>query len=225
MTPDAPPRLRRRAAALAHVRSGARVCALATLVATLAACNVLPKPSTIARYAPQPAIAADPAWPTVDWHLAIPRPYADTGLDSARIAVRPTPGELQIYKGAAWAQSAPDLVHNTLLRAFADSGRLPGVARRGEGINAEYELLLELRNFEADYGADPAGGGVPSARIELAARLVHNRDNRVVASRVFGQRVNATSTDVAAVAQAFERGLAQLAPEVVGWTLREGGRR
>jgi cholesterol transport system auxiliary component len=81
-----------------------------------------------------------------------------------------------------------------------------------------YALLLKRRSLQADHGS-------ASARIELAARVVHNRDNRVVASRVFSQRVNATSTDVAAVAQAFERGLAQLAPEVVGWTLREGGRR
>jgi cholesterol transport system auxiliary component len=219
MNPDALLRPRHRAAAIA--RAGIRLGTIASLAATLAACNVLPKPSTIARYAPQPAITADPAWPTVDWQLAIPRPYADAGLDSARIAVRPTPGELQVYKGAAWAQSAPDLVHNTLLRAFADSGRLPGVARRGEGVNAEYELLLELRSFEADY----ADAAVPSARIVLAARLVHNRDNRVVANRVFSQRVNADGTDVAAVAQAFERGLAQLAPDVVGWTLREGADR
>jgi cholesterol transport system auxiliary component len=197
-----------------------RVAMAALFAATLlAGCRILPEQQQIVLYAPQPRIEADASWPQVDWQLLVPRPYADATVDSERILVRPQPGELQVYKGAAWTQAAPDLVHDTLLRALTDSGRLRGVARRGEGVNATYELLLDLRRFESDY---TAGGDAPNVRIELGARLVHNPDNRVIASRVFAADVPAEGTDIARVNQAFERGLKSLGGELIGWTLSQG---
>ncbi len=47
---------------------------------------------------------------------------------SARILVRPEPGELRVYKGAAWVQPAPDIVDDTLLPAFTDTGRVATTA-------------------------------------------------------------------------------------------------
>jgi cholesterol transport system auxiliary component len=194
-----------------------RIATLLLATASLVGCGILPKQETLALYRPEPKIVADANWPQANWQLLIARPYADTAHDSARILVRPQPGELQVYKGAAWTQPAPDLVHDALLRAFADSGRLQGVARRGEGVNAQYELLLDLRRFESDYG----DGDMPSARIELGARLVHNADNRVVASRVFDLASPADGTDVAQINRAFERALGDLMAQIVGWTLIE----
>ncbi len=198
----------------------ARPTALLLAMALLSGCSILPKKQSITLYAPQPQIEADAAWPSVDWQLQIPRPYADAALDSERILVRPQPGELQVYKGAAWAQAAPDLVHDVLLRAFADSGRLRGVARRGEGVNATYELLLDLRRFESDY----SGGDAPTVRIELGARLVHNADNRVVVARAFAANVPANGTTIAQVNRAFEQALDDTATQLIGWTLSEGQR-
>jgi cholesterol transport system auxiliary component len=129
--------------------------------------------------------------------------------------VRAQPGELQVYKGAAWTQPMPDLVLDTLLRAFADSGRVPGLARRGEGIDADYELLLDLRRFEADY----TDGDAPVTRIELGARLVHNTENRVVDARVFAANIRAEGDQAADLQRATERGLGEIFPQLIGWTL------
>lgn len=197
-----------------------RIAALAAAAAALAGCGILPKQETLALYRPEPSIAVDASLPQANWQLQIARPYADAMHDSARILVRPQPGELQVYKGAAWTQPAPDLVLDALLRAFADSGRFAGIARRGEGVNAQYELLLDLRRFESDYD----GGAMPSARVELGARLVHNGDNRVVASRVFDATVAAEATDVMHVNRAFERGLGTIASQLIVWTAEEGQR-
>lgn len=198
--------------------AGIRIAALLVAAAWLTGCGILPKQETLALYRPEPAIAVDAAWPQANWQLQIARPYADAMHDSARILVRPQPGELQVYKGAAWTQPAPDLVLDTLLRAFADSGKLAGVARRGEGVSAQYELLLDLRRFESDYN----GGAAPDARIEIGARLVHNAGNRVVASRVFDVTVPTDGTDVVQVNRAFERALGDTTRQLIGWTLSEG---
>ncbi|NOT88311.1 MAG: ABC transporter [Lysobacter sp.] len=200
--------------------AGIRLAALLLATASLAGCGILPKQETLALYRPEPTIAVDSAWPQADWQLQIARPYADTMHDSARILVRPQPGELQVYKGAAWTQPAPDLVLDTLLRAFADSGKLAGVARRGEGVSAQYQLLLDLRRFESDY----SGGTTPGARIEIGARLVQNTSNRVVATRVFDVTVPAAGTDVVQVNRAFERALGDANMQLIGWVLAEGNR-
>jgi cholesterol transport system auxiliary component len=200
--------------------AGIRIAALLLSAAWLAGCGILPKQETLSLYRPEPTIAVDAAWPQANWQLQIARPYADDMHDSARILVRPQQGELQVYKGAAWTQPAPDLVLDTLIRAFADSGRLVGAARRGEGISARYELLLDLRRFESDYG----GGATPSARIEIGARLVHNADNRVVATRVFDVTTPADGTDVARINRAFGQGLSDTTAQLIGWTLSEGQR-
>lgn len=197
-----------------------RALALAAVLLPLAGCGVLPKREPIALYRPEAVVATDPAWPQANWQLRIARPYADDAHDSARILVRPQPGELQVYKGAAWTQPAPDLVLDTLLRAFGDSGRVAGVGRRGEGVGADYELLLDLRRFEADY----TDGTMPTARIALGARLVRNDDDRVVASRVFEADAPADGTAVTAVDRAFAQGLGTVTTQLIGWTL-DAGRR
>ena len=204
----------------APAAAGIRVAALLLATASLAGCGILPKQETLALYRPDPTVATDAAWPQVRWQLQIARPYADDMHDSARILVRPQAGELQVYKGAAWTQPAPDLVLDTLMRAFADSGRFAGLARRGEGVSAQYELLLDLRRFESDYG----DGATPDIRVEIGARLVHNADNRVVATRVFDATTPADGTDVARINRAFGHSLGDIAAQLIGWTLSEGQR-
>lgn len=208
-----------------HPVAGIRVAALLLATISLAGCGILPKQETLSLYDPAPRHSttehvANSAWPQADWQLQISRPYADAMHDSARILVRPQPDELQVYKGAAWTQPAPDIVLDTLLRAFSDSGRLAGVARRGEGVSAKYELLLDLRRFESDYD----GGTTPSARIEIGARLVHNADNRVVASEVFDASTPAEGAGVAQISRAFEQSLGDATGRLIGWTLSEGQR-
>lgn len=210
----------------ARTRRALRIAALAVATAALTGCGILPKQETLALYDPTPQRSApqdtaNVAAPQVDWQLQIARPYADTMHDSARILVRPEPGELQVYRGAAWVQPAPDIVQDTLLRAFTDSGRLAGVGRRGDGVSARYQLLLDLRRFESDYGN---GGVTPNVRIELGVRLVHNAENRVVASRVFDIATPADGTDVVQINRAFQRSLGEATTQLIDWTLSEGQR-
>lgn len=197
-----------------------RLMCIALLAASAAACGILPKKEALARYAPEARLRVDPSWPMVGWQLQIPRPHADELVDSPRIVVRPLPGELQVYKGAVWAQPAPDLLQATLLRAFEDSGKIAGVAREGSGIAGDYELVLDLRRFDADY----AGGGSPSAVIEIGAKLVSTRSNLVIANRTFRQAGGTTATDVEAVTGAFDQPLGAITTDIVGWTLLEGQR-
>lgn len=200
--------------------SAIRAATTALLALALGGCSLLGggdrEPSTI--YAPDPRVTLDASAPTVDWQLALVAPQAARIVDSSRIAVRPLPGELQVYRGASWAKPPPDMLQDALLRALEDSGRIPAVARQGAGVFADYKLLMDVRRFEADY----AGNAVPAAVIEVNAKLVHGRDQSIVASRTFERATPSTGTDIGLVADAFSRGMAQLTGELALWILATG---
>ena len=191
------------------------------LLFALGGCSILggkqKEPTTL--YAPDPRVQADPSWPSVDWQLSISNPEAARMVDSLRIAVRPSPEEVQVYKGASWAKMPTDMVEDAVLRALEDSGKIPAVARQGSGIAADYKLVMDLRRFESDY----SGSATPNAVIELNVKLLHSAGGQdVVASRTFVQSVPAASTAVSDVVDAFNRGLGQVAHDVAGWTLVSG---
>ena len=193
--------------------------ALAALLATLAGCSSLLGPKdTPTIFAPEIAATADPAWPSVTWPLGTVRPTSARILDGTRIAVSPVPGELQVYKSAMWARTPPEMLEETVLRMLEDSGKIPAVARQGSGIGAEYRLVMDIRHFEADY----AGGGTPSAVIEVNAKLLHTPDQSVAGSRTFRQVQPAAGIEVGRVAEAFGQALGTISREVAGWTLATG---
>ncbi len=190
------------------------------LIAALGGCSLLGsnERSAVTIYSPVVRIQADPSWPTVDWQLVLVKPSAARVVDSPRINVRPTPSELEVYKGVSWAQPATDMLDDALVRGFEDSGRINGVARVTTGIRADYKLAMDVRRFEADY----RGQATPTALIEVNAKLIHVIDQRVVADRTFRQENPVGSTDVAQVTVALEQGLQTLTTNVVGWTLVTG---
>ncbi|MCA1714299.1 MAG: ABC-type transport auxiliary lipoprotein family protein [Gammaproteobacteria bacterium] len=192
--------------------------AVVLAVLLLGGCGLLGKKKMATIYAPDPRVQADPAWPSVQWQLSVSRPSSPRMLDSQRIAVRPVPGELQVYKGANWAKAPPDQVEDMVLRVLEDSGRIPAVARQGSGIAADYKLVMDLRRFEADY----AGAAVPAATIDVSVKLLHAPDHDVVDARTFVQAVPADGTHAAQVSQAFEQALGRIGHDIAGWTLTTG---
>ena len=190
------------------------------LIAALGGCSLLGsnERSAVTIYSPIVRIQPDPSWPKVDWQLVLVKPSAARVVDSPRINVRPSPSELEVYKGVSWAQPATDMLDDALVRGFEDSGRIQGVARATTGIRADYKLAMDVRRFEADY----RGQATPTALIEVNAKLIHVLDQRVVADRTFRQENPVGSTDVAQVTAALEQGLQTLTTNVVGWTLVSG---
>lgn len=197
-----------------------RLLLAASLATLLGGCSILGSgdKNPVTLYSPTVQVKVDPSWPQADWQLVLAKPSAARMVDSPRINVRPTPSELEIYKGASWAQPATDMIEDTLLRGFEDSGRIHGVARVAAGIRADYKLSTDIRRFESDYQGQPT----PTVVIEINAKLIDVTNQRVVADRTFRQLQPVGSTDVSSVAAAFERGLQQVAQDVVGWTLTSG---
>lgn len=196
--------------------SRASLITLGALATLLAGCGSIGGPRTeVTVYSPATAVTVDPSWPEVDWSLSVGVQAANTMLDSPRIAVRPTANELQTYKGARWADNAPDLLQTALVEAFEDSGRIPSVMRVGGGSSrGDYGLFVEVRQFETVYE-----DGTPAAVIEVQARLVKLRGGGLVASQRFRHAVPGRTPEVDDMVAAFGDAMSALGTDLVTWTL------
>jgi cholesterol transport system auxiliary component len=84
----------------------------------LGGCAAIGGPKTEVKvYSPATAVTVDPAWPQVDWSLSVGVHAANAMLDSQRIVVRPSANVVQTYKGARWADNAPDLLQTAMMAA------------------------------------------------------------------------------------------------------------
>lgn len=197
-----------------------RALAALAVVASLSGCGSLGGPDVAVQvYSPETRVVPDPAWPTVDWHLSVATFAGHQALDSSRIAVRPTPNQLQTYKGAAWADDAPELLETAVVEAFEDAGRLPSIVRYGGGSRGgDISLVMEVRAFESVYA-----GATPDAVIEVQARLTDVRGDGV-ATRRFRHAAPVSGVEVPQVVDAFGTAMSAISKDIVGWTLAEGER-
>jgi cholesterol transport system auxiliary component len=197
-----------------------RIAGLCLLVPALSACSSLLGGSKhdTSIYAPDVGAIDAQAWPQVRWQLAMGRTTGARSADSQRIMVRPAPNELQVYKDAQWAKPPGDMLEDGVLHALEDSGRIAVVARQGSGFSADYRLMLDVRRFESDYN----GGSVPSATIEVTAKLLHVKDQQLAGSHTFLRAQPAATTAIPDVVAAFDQALTAVTGELAGWTLATG---
>lgn len=195
-----------------------RVATIA-LVALLAGCSALGgKRTPLTIYVPRLAALA-PATPQtpVEWQLQVSTPHASQALDNARIAVMPSAGVMEVYPAARWRDPAPRMLRSLIVQAFDDSGRILGVSGATAGLSADFELAIELRDFQAEVD----GGSVKSV-IRLQAKLFDHRSNRIVATHAFDATAPAASSAASDAVAAFDVALSELMPRLVDWTIEAG---
>ena len=170
-------------------------------------------------YTLTPKSTFDEDLPNVSWQLLIEPPVAAAGLDTVRIALRRDPVTLEYYASVAWTERAPEMVQTLLVESFENSGRIVSVGRESIGLRADYILMTELREFQAEY---LGGAGAPEVRVRLNAKLVRIPQREIVAGENFEYVVPATSNQFQDVIFAFDDALGKVMRRLVEWTLRVG---
>jgi cholesterol transport system auxiliary component len=176
-------------------------------------------PQRLYRLAPDVVFRDLPAQ-AARWQLAVERPVAAGGLDTARIALHPSGNEINYLAGASWASRAPDMLQSLLVEAFLDSDRLPGAGRDGAALRSDYLLRIELRDFQVGF----ARGEPAQVQVGIAAQLIARDGRRIVGSTRLNRRGPTETGSAAAVATAFDAQLGELLGRLVGWTLECGTR-
>jgi cholesterol transport system auxiliary component len=190
------------------------------LSALLSACtgNLLPgagnDPPSLYVLTPKTTFSKD--LPKVAWQLTIPLPIADAALNTARITLRQNPISLEYYARANWVDTAPQMIQTLLVESFENSGKIIGVGRQSVTLRADYSLLTDLREFQAEY----IGSGPPRVRVRLNAKLVKMPQRTILATETFEALEPAASSDLQAVVSAFDVALGKTLKRIVEWSLK-----
>jgi phospholipid/cholesterol/gamma-HCH transport system substrate-binding protein len=143
--------------------------------------------------------------------LVIADPTTLVANDTQRILVRGPAGEASFLDNAQWADSLPKLLQAKIVESFENASAFSGVARPTDGLTADYQLLVDLREFQVSVGP-PA-----KAEVEFAAKILSRR-GRIIDSRVFRAEAPVQAMDPASVTKALNESFVRSAADLVAWT-------
>ena len=153
----------------------------------------------------------------VRWQLVVDEPLASGGLNIDRIALRHSPTELKYFARARWTERAPRMVQTLMVESFENSGAIVAVGRKAIGLRSDYNLITELREFQAEYFESD---GVPTVRVRLNAKLVKQPRRAIVASRTFESTIKSEGKAMRNVIRAFDQALGKVLRHTVEWTIK-----
>ncbi len=181
------------------------------LIGTLAACsgggNQVQAIYTLNALGEVPAAGGTSA------QLLVPEPRALESLSTSKIPVKPTASTLSYYPAVALEDAAPRVIQRVLLDSFQNTGRVKAVGLPGQSLLINYQVVTEVRAFQAEtYGVD-------SARVELSAKILNDSNGQVVADRIFTSVVPISGDGPDAAAEGLNRATQAMAADMVAWTL------
>ena len=153
--------------------------------------------------------------PTTDWHLNVDMPSAGLALNTPKIALSRSPFALDYYARATWIDRAPAMVQTLLVESFDNTQKIVSVTGQPVAPRADYSLVTELREFQAEYDGD----GPPAVRVRINARLVELPRRTVVAAKSAEHVERAKGTDLDSIINAFDEALGRVMRRIVEWTL------
>ena len=155
--------------------------------------------------------------PKVEAQIVVAEPLAAGGLDSNRIALRPTSTELKYYARARWTERAPKMIQTLLVESLENSNRIVSVGRQAIGLRSDYDLKTELREFQAEYFG--SAGDNPNIRVRLNSKIIAQPRQTIIASRSFESYLPAPGSDIGSIVVGFDEALGKVLKHTVEWTL------
>ncbi len=187
-----------------------RAVVLVAAAAGLSSCSVFsgPPPETYDLRAPTDLGRVGG---TSSAQILVPESVGLQVFDSERIVVM-SGLRVSYYPGSQYPDKLPALIQAKTIEAFEHAGRLRAVGRPGQGLSIDFQLLTDIRAFEY---ADVEG----VARVEISAKIMNDRNGRIVSSRVFRAEVPVPADNAVDVVTALDGALGEVLAEIVRWTV------
>jgi cholesterol transport system auxiliary component len=174
-----------------------------------------PEPPRLFSLTPKSTFAPD--LPEVDARLSVEVPTATAGLNTSRIALRPSPTTLEYYARASWIDVVPVMVQTLLIESLDNAGKVDVLGRETVGVRVDFALLTHVREFQAEYG----DSGPPNIHVRLQARLIRLPRRTSLAATSEEAVVRAANGSLQAIVQAYDEAFGKVVKRIVEWTIRE----
>ena len=106
------------------------------------------------------------------------------------------------------------MIQRLLVKSFGNSGKIVSMGRQSVTLRADYSLLMDLREFQAEF----ISGGTPRTRVQLNAKLVGLPQREIRATETFEFLKAATSPNQEAVGSAFDTVPGETIKRIVNWS-------
>jgi cholesterol transport system auxiliary component len=181
----------------------------------LSGCSVLQGPAVPQLYVLRPQVPMSMG-PRVAWRLAVAAPDAAASLDTSRIALTRSATTMDYFANAAWTDRVTLLVQRQLIQAFDSSGRIVSVDRDTSGLEADYVLQTEIREFQARYDTPD---GAPQIVVNIQAKLARMPQREIATSLSAVQQAMAAANDLDNIVVAFNQAAGAAIAQIVAGTL------
>ncbi|MFC3614508.1 ABC-type transport auxiliary lipoprotein family protein [Lutimaribacter marinistellae] len=180
--------------------------------------NEAAEPNDIYLLTPKSTFAAN--LPTLRQQLVIEEPTATAAVDTDRIAVQPSPLEVQYLPDARWIDRAPRFVQALLIESFENTGKVGAVGRSAAILRPDFVIVTDMREFQAQVVADGTDSDALDVRVRLNVKIVDDYDDRIIASASFEEITRSETSEMPGIAYAFDEALGDAMRDAVEWTIR-----
>lgn len=179
------------------------------------------EPATLHRLTPLTTVPD--GLPILDRRVVIEPPTAASGLNTARIPLRPDPTLLDYFANAQFVEVVPIMVQGLVRESLDATGSLDVLGPDATGLRPNYVLRLHIQDFQAEYdrGLDQA----PLINIRMQLRLLGLPRRESLATVRGQQTLRAESTSLDAVVRAFDQAMGLVLRRIVTWTIEEIARQ
>jgi cholesterol transport system auxiliary component len=200
------------------IRAALRLAAVGALAVALSGCiSLLPKskPAQLYRFGQSAASAPVGTARTAETVRVFLANGTFQGEGGGDRLLTISGGKAAYVAQSRWVEPAGVLWNEAVSAAFdADAGRVRLVSR-GQQAKSSYALRLDVRNFEARYDAGP--NNPPTVVVRLRA-VMTTADLSSTVEKIFEARTKASDNRVGAIVSAYDKAVAEVLGELVGWT-------
>lgn len=146
--------------------------------------------------------------------VLVARPEAPAAIATDRIVIKPGPLSITYLPESRWADDLPEVMQSLLIRSIAGTNRLAYVGPNEGGPIPDIALLSRIDNFQIE-----AVSGGFAVVVEMSLSLVRDRDQRVIATRVFRQSTSTTEDRPDVLVAGFQSVLNAVLPDIANWVV------
>jgi cholesterol transport system auxiliary component len=146
--------------------------------------------------------------------ILVQEPSALKSLDAQEIVIKTSPTQIQYLARSQWPDRLPKVVQARLVEAFENTERVRAVSKPGEGLVIDYQIVTDIRAFQANIGS-----GQQAAQVSLSVKLVSDRTGKVLRAQVFEAQSPLSGSDPKDVVDGINAAFDTIARDLVKWVL------